>query len=101
MSAFKGRKLPFAKLFVNGLNNISSAGLTDILSCCKETLTVFEAGLMNQDAMTGHFCSTLATCFNLTDLDLTGDVNIGDDGFSQLSKGEIKIENTGTTSSNN
>ena len=42
--------------------------------------------------MTGSFCVSLAQCFNLEELDLTGDVNITDDGLSLLHKGEIRID---------
>jgi len=32
---------------LNGLRGITSQGVSDILTCCKHTLWVFEAGLMN------------------------------------------------------
>jgi len=67
---------------VNGLVNISSLGLHDLVSACKDTLRILEASLMNQDSMNGHFCTAVALCFNLQELDLTGDNNITDDGFS-------------------
>lgn len=42
--------------------------------------------------MNGSFCGPLGFAFNLEELDLTGDVNIGDDGISLLSKGDVKDE---------
>jgi hypothetical protein len=92
MSHFKGKSLPINTLILNGLTGISSNGLSDIIICCQESLRIFEAGLMNQDAMNGNFCHALAQCFGLEELDLTGDVNIMDDGMSHLHRGEIKGE---------
>lgn len=42
--------------------------------------------------MTGAFCGPLSFCFHLEELDLTGDINVGDDGLSHLPKGDIKNE---------
>jgi len=43
--------------------------------------------------MTGAFCGAISYAFNLEELDLTGNVNVGDDGLSLLPKGDVKIEN--------
>lgn len=59
MSYFKDKNLPISKLFVNGLTSISTHGLSDLLSSCKDTLKLFEAALMNQESMNGAFCSVL------------------------------------------
>jgi len=45
--AFKDKTIPISKLFVNGLTSITSAGLYEIINCCKDTLKILEAGLMN------------------------------------------------------
>jgi len=39
------------------------------------------------------FCQAVAYCFQLEELDLTGDVNVGDEGILVLPKGDIKLEN--------
>jgi hypothetical protein len=54
-------------------------------------LIVLEAALMNQEGLTGAFCGVLAQCFHLEELDLAGDVNIGDDGIQMLPRGEIRL----------
>ena len=43
--------------------------------------------------MNSAFCGSLSHAFHLEELDLTGDVNIGDEGIAALSKGDIKTEN--------
>ena len=48
---------------------------------------------MDQESMTGAFCAPLSRCFNLEELDLTGDVNVGDDGIQQLPRGDVLVEN--------
>jgi hypothetical protein len=47
---------------------------------------------MNQETMTAAFCPVLSHAFHLEELDLTGDLNIGDEGIAALSKGDIKDE---------
>ena len=42
--------------------------------------------------MNGSFCGALGFAFNLEELDLTGNVNVGDDGLSLLTKGDVKDE---------
>lgn len=81
-----------AKLFVNGLTSITAQGLSELIGCCKDTLKVLEASLMNQEHMTAAFCVPLSFCFHLEELDFTGNVNMGDDGLSALPKGDVKNE---------
>jgi hypothetical protein len=69
-------------LFVNGLTGITAHGLADIITASNESLQILEASLMNQEQMTGAFCSALSKAFHLEELDLTGDCNVGDDGIS-------------------
>ncbi len=92
LHAFHEVTLPISKLFVNGLTSITAAGLSELLNSCKQTLKILEASLMNQEYMTGAFCGPLSFCFHLEELDLTGDINVGDDGLSHLPKGDIKNE---------
>ncbi len=47
---------------------------------------------MNQEHMTAAFCLPLSFCFHLEELDLTGNLNMGDDGLSVLPKGDVKNE---------
>lgn len=47
LSYFKEKHRPISKLFVNGLTSITSSGLIDIISTCKESLRILEATLMN------------------------------------------------------
>ena len=96
MAYFKEKLLPISKLFVNGLTSITATGLSDLLNTCRDHLKILEAALMNQDQLTGTFCLALAHSFNLEELDLTGDINIGDDGISVLHKGEVKVDNNHT-----
>lgn len=42
--------------------------------------------------MNSGICNAIMNCFNLEELDLTGDVNIQDDGILHLTKGEIRDE---------
>lgn len=56
-------------------------------------MKVFEAALMHQESMNSGFCVALSHAFHLEEIDLTGDVHVGDDGLSALSKGDIKLEN--------
>jgi hypothetical protein len=42
--------------------------------------------------MNGSFCQPLAFAFLLEELDLTGNVNVGDEGLSLLPKGDVKNE---------
>ena len=46
---FKEKVLPLSKLIVHGLTGITSLGLSELISTCKETLRVFEGGLMDQE----------------------------------------------------
>ena len=92
MLSFKDRTLPLRKVFVNGLTGITAGGLTELINCCKTSLKIFEAALMDQEQMTGAFCQALAYAFALEELDLSGDSSIGDDGIAVLPKGEVKDE---------
>jgi len=47
LASFREKEIPISKLMVNGLVNISSIGLHDIVSSCKDTLRILEASLMN------------------------------------------------------
>ncbi|CDW83748.1 UNKNOWN [Stylonychia lemnae] len=89
---FRDKILPISQLFISGLISATSVGINDIINCCKETLKILEAALMNQDSLQGAFCQSLAFAFHLEELDLTGDINIGDESIAQLAKGDIKLE---------
>ena len=93
LASFKDKQFPIAKLFINGLTGITAAGLSELLNSCLATLKVFEGALMNQEAMTAAFCPVLSHAFHLEEIDLTGNLNIGDEGIAALSKGDIKGEN--------
>jgi hypothetical protein len=47
---------------------------------------------MDQEHMNGVFCHSLSFCFELEELDLTGDKHVGDEGIGLLSKGDVKLE---------
>lgn len=81
MAYFKERKLPVKKLFVTGMTGISANGLSDILNSCRETVRVLDAALLDQESMNSSFCYALSHCFELEEIDLTGDINVGDDGI--------------------
>ena len=61
-----------------------------ILETCTLNLKVLEAALMDQETMTGSFCTVLSHAFHIEELDLTGNLHIGDDGISTLPRGEVK-----------
>ena len=44
---FRDKSLPISKLFVSGLTSISAIGLNDLIGCCKDSLRILEASLMN------------------------------------------------------
>jgi hypothetical protein len=90
MHGFHDKALAITKLFVNGLTGITSAGLHELINCCKSSLKILEAGLMNQEHMNGSFCQPLSFAFLLEELDLTGNVHVGDEGLSLLPKGDVK-----------
>ena len=89
LASFKEKTFPITKLFINGLTGVSANGVADLLGTCLDTLKVFEGALMNQESMNSGFCNTLSHAFHLEELDLTGDLHIGDEGISALSKGAI------------
>ena len=47
LAYFKDKSFPITKLIVNGLTGISSLGLSDLITSCKEYLNIFEGGLMD------------------------------------------------------
>lgn len=88
---FKERALPIKKLFVNGLTSLTGSGLADMIQACTATLRIFEGGYMDQEGMVGAvFCNTLAHCFELEEIDLSGDVMLDDNSIMLLPKGELK-----------
>ena len=93
LNSFKDKNFPITKLFINGLTGVSANGVADLVGTCLHTLKVFEAALMNQESMNSGFCNALSHAFHLEELDLTGDLYIGDEGISALSKGAIPLEN--------
>ena len=86
---FEGKTSQLVMLSVNGLPKISSVGLNHVVAGCTETLVEFEAALMDQIEMKGEFFPSLARCYNLEYIDLTGTKNIDDMAISALSKYEI------------
>lgn len=86
---FEGKNYPLVSLIMNGLPNISSLGITTILSTCTDTLVELEAALMDQ--IKGEFFAVLAKCTNLEYLDFTGDKLIDDNAFTNLPKHEVVV----------
>jgi hypothetical protein len=62
---FKNKQLPIRKLFINGLERATNAGLIDIILSCRPHLKILEAGFMDQESVTGAFCVPLALAFEL------------------------------------
>lgn len=91
---FEKKTLPLTSLFVNGLTGITSVGLNILIGSCFDTLVELEAALMEQSDMKIDFFNNLAKCHNLEFLDLTGDTNVDDMGFSILAKYEITVSPT-------
>jgi hypothetical protein len=46
MANFSGKTLPLSGIVVNGLYNISSLGLSQLIGCCTNTLVDFEAAFL-------------------------------------------------------
>jgi hypothetical protein len=46
MANFTGKTLPLNGIVVNGLYNISSLGLSQLIGCCTNTLVDFEAAFL-------------------------------------------------------
>ena len=92
LQSFKGVNGQIEHLAVNGLRGITALGLTEIITANQKSLVVLEASLMDQEQMNGQFLQAVSLCFNLEQLDLTGDINIDDMGIAHLSKGEQKNE---------
>ena len=93
MHHFKDRTLPIKKLFINGLTSLSALGLSEILQACQKSVRILEAAFLDQETMNSQICHPISHCFELEELDLTGNCHIGDDGITQLPKGELKDHN--------
>lgn len=79
-------------MFINGLKQVTSVGLSHIIHSCQHSLKILECAYMDQETLNGAFCQTISMCFNLEELDLTGCSTVGDDGINHLPKGEVKNE---------
>jgi len=82
----------FHELYLNGLTQVTNKGFASILSTCSGTLKLLHMGLNDQFEVNGGVCKSIAKCFELEILDLTGCKNISDDGINNLCTGSIPGE---------
>lgn len=76
---------------MNGCTGVSAVGMAIIIGSCSQTLLDFEGACNDQPEMNNKLLEKLAVCWNLENLDLTGCVNLDDQGFVMLSKGEAHL----------
>lgn len=89
MAYFSNKKIPINTLVINSCLGISSNGASILISACSETLLDFEAAFNSQPEMKSDLFSKLAVCWNLQSLDVTGCIQISDQAFGLLAKGEV------------
>lgn len=87
--AFEGKTFPLTHLCVNGLTEVTGAGLFHPIQAGKDTLEVYQGALMDQEGLANAtFAKALGHCFNLQTLDLGGCRHIGDEFFNFICQGE-------------
>ena len=83
LKAFEGKTLKIEYLGIVGLSEeITSVGLANLITSCKDTLAICDAALMRQEALAKpEWAKALGTCFNLEYLDVSGNKALTDDFF--------------------
>lgn len=89
LGGFAGKKYPLESLIINGVTGITGPGLKQWLLSFQGSLVELEAALMDQPEFNSSFMESLATCWDLQLLDLTGCPGIDDDAGKHFSAGEI------------
>ena len=86
---FNTSKSILNELYLNGLENISSIGVTSIMNKSLKKLIVLEIASCNPEKFKIDFCETMSLCPLLEVLDISGMSNVNDEGltfFYQMSK---------------
>lgn len=91
LSSFSDKTVALQSIVINDCPGITAAGLIVLINSCQQTLMDFEAANNDQPEVNNSLLAKLGTCWNLESLDITGCVNIDDQGFVALSKGEITL----------
>ena len=89
LKAFEGKVFPLTHLSFTGCTGITGKGLMYPIQAGKDTLTIFEGALMDQEEMKfPDFGKALGVCFNLQSIDLGGSSHIGDDVINFIFSGD-------------
>jgi len=65
MSVFRDLERPFKQLRVNCLEQVTSVGFRDIITCCQGSLIDFECAMNDNEKVKGDICLSLQRCFHL------------------------------------
>lgn len=88
LATFSGLTLPLTGIVVSGLSNVSSLGISQLISTCTNTLIDFEAAFLSQETMKSDVFLKLGYCWNLEVIDVCGDKFIDDNAFINILKAE-------------
>lgn len=88
---FNEKTVALQSIVMNDCSGITSLGMIALINSCQQTLLDFEVANNDQPDVNNTFMAKLAMCWNLESLDITGCVNVDDQGFAALSKGEAQL----------